>query len=101
MPPQLLPKSILTPELLTYVLVSKFMDHIPFYRMENIFLRHGLEITRATLCNWTIGVYERYLPLFSFYKTYFLADGFWELMKQFYKFIEKKVEVIQQTHICG
>jgi transposase len=73
MPPQLLPKSILTPELLTYVLVSKFMDHIPFYRMENIFLRHGLEITRATLCNWTIGVYERYLPLFSFYKNILLS----------------------------
>jgi transposase len=32
-----------------------------------------LEITRATLCNWTIGVYERYLPLFSFYKNILLS----------------------------
>jgi transposase len=69
MPPQLLEKSKLTPELLVYILISKFLDHIPFYRMENIFLRHGLEITRATLCNWTIGVYEKYQHLLSFYKN--------------------------------
>ncbi|MBK7054871.1 MAG: hypothetical protein IPH52_07405 [Leptospiraceae bacterium] len=30
MPPQILPKSHLTPELLTYILISKFLDHIPF-----------------------------------------------------------------------
>ena len=67
MPPQMLPKSYLTPELFTYILISKFLDHIPFYRMESIFLRHKLEITRATLCNWTIGVYERYHDLFTFF----------------------------------
>lgn len=49
------------------------MVHIPFYRMENIFLHHGLEIPRATLCNWTIGVYERYLPLFSFFDKFLLS----------------------------
>ncbi|MBL0263375.1 MAG: transposase [Leptospiraceae bacterium] len=55
------------------MLISKFLDHIPFYRMESIFLRHKLEITRATLCNWTIGVYERYQHLFSFYKNILLS----------------------------
>lgn len=71
--PQLFPYSYLTPELLAYILNSKFMVHIPFYRMENIFLHHGLEIPRATLCNWTIGVYERYLPLFSFFDKFLLS----------------------------
>lgn len=70
---QLLPKSIVTAELLTHVLVSKFLDHIPFYRMENIFLRYKLEITRATLSNWTIGVYEKYFHLFDFFKTHLLS----------------------------
>ena len=73
MPPQLLPKSNLTPELFAYIIVSKYLDHIPFYRMENILLRHELEITRATLCNWTIGIYERYHHLFSFYKNILLS----------------------------
>ena len=71
---QLLPKSIVTAELLTHVLVSKFMDHIPFYRMEKIFLRYGLEITRATFCNWTIGVYEKYNHLFGFFKKKLLES---------------------------
>ena len=70
---QLLPKSIVTAELLTHVLISKFLDHIPFYRMENIFLRYKLEITRATLCNWTIGVYEKYFHLFDFFKDHLLS----------------------------
>jgi transposase len=72
-PNQLLEKSIITPELFVYILISKFLDHIPFYRMEGIFLRYGLEITRATLCNWTIGVYEKYQHLFSFYKNLLLS----------------------------
>jgi transposase len=86
---QLLPKSIVTAELLTHVLVSKFMDHIPFYRMEKIFLRYGLEITRATLCNWTIGVYEKYNPLFGFFKKKLLESkllGIDETVLQVHKF---------------
>jgi hypothetical protein len=50
------------------------MDHIPFYRMENIFLSTWIGDNKSyPLCNWTIGVYERYLPLFSFYKNILLS----------------------------
>lgn len=99
--PQLLPYSILTPELLVYILISKFLDHIPFYRMENVFLRYGLEITRATLCNWTIGVYERHLHLFSFYKNLLLSGRLLGIDTQLYRFMEKKVGQIQQILTCG
>ena len=54
-------------------MISKFLDHIPVYRMENIFLRYKLEITGATLCNWTIGVYEKYFHLFDFFKNHLLS----------------------------
>lgn len=64
--PQILPKSNLTVETLVYLIVSKFMDHIPFYRMSMMLLRSKIEIPRATMCNWVIGVYERYKHLMSF-----------------------------------
>lgn len=71
-PAQLLPKSILTPEFFTYILISKFLDHIPFYRMEKILLRYRIEVTRATFSNWIIEVYERYRHLFEFLKELLL-----------------------------
>jgi len=56
--PQIIPKSIATPGLLAYILVSKFVDHLPFYRQEGQFRRIGVEISRATMCRWAMKVAE-------------------------------------------
>ena len=53
MPAQIIDKSIVTPGLLAFVLVSKFCDAIPFYRQEKQFARIGIELSRADFCNWT------------------------------------------------
>jgi len=58
MPPCLLPKTMATPELLAYIIISKFNDHLPLYRLENIFKRSGVYLTRATMSNWLIKVYK-------------------------------------------
>jgi transposase len=40
--------------LLAYLLVSKFADHLPFYRLQMIFWqRHGVFIARAQMVMWT------------------------------------------------
>ena len=53
LPPCLLEGSILTASLLAHILTAKYNDHLPFYRQEQILdRRHGINITRATLCNW-------------------------------------------------
>lgn len=52
--PRLLDKSILSPSLLSHVITAKFCDHLPFYRQEQILKRrHGIEIKRSVLCNWS------------------------------------------------
>lgn len=61
--PRMIPRSIASPGLLAEVLTSKFCDSIPFYRQEKIFSRIGVEISRATMSNWTISVAERCGPL--------------------------------------
>lgn len=38
--------------LLAHVLVAKYCDHLPLYRQSRIYLRHGVEVPRSTLCNW-------------------------------------------------
>lgn len=55
----MIPKSVITPSLLAMILVRKFCDALPFYRQENIFKRIGVEISRASMCNWTVQTYKR------------------------------------------
>ncbi len=38
--------------LLAHVVTSKLADHLPLYRQEAIFRRHGVELARSTLCDW-------------------------------------------------
>lgn len=51
MPEQLIPKSIGTPGLIAFVIAAKFIDALPFYRQEKQFLRIGVKLSRATMCN--------------------------------------------------
>lgn len=52
MPAQPIDKAIAAPGLLAHVLVSKFADHLPFYRQEEIYTREGVTIPRATQAGW-------------------------------------------------
>ena len=58
-PKQLLPKSLATPGLLSYLLTAKFCDGLPFYRMEKILFRMGIELSRQTMSRWAIKIAER------------------------------------------
>ena len=51
-PPQPIPKGLAAAGLLSQVIVSKFGDHLPGYRQEDIFSRHGVNIRRSTIYDW-------------------------------------------------
>jgi transposase len=59
MPEQMISKSIATPGLLAWSFTGKFVDALPFYRIELILNRYGVEISRQTLCCWAVKVAER------------------------------------------
>jgi transposase len=40
------------PGLLAHVVTAKYGDHLPLYRQEQIFVRHGVEVSRRTLSEW-------------------------------------------------
>jgi transposase len=54
--------------LLAGVVVSKFSDHLPLYRFEDISTRHGLYLPRSTLCDWVGKVAELLKPLYELQK---------------------------------
>ena len=49
MPRQPIPKSQASPQLLAFLMVSKFLDGLPLYRLEKILGRYGMELTRHGL----------------------------------------------------
>ena len=56
--PAIIPKSIVTPELLAFLLVNKYVDHLPFYRQEKRFERIGISISRQDMSNWQRQAFE-------------------------------------------
>ena len=52
-PPQVAEHSLAAPGLLAQLFVSKYCDHLPFYRQEKIYQqRHGVFIARAQMVAW-------------------------------------------------
>lgn len=60
-PEQLIPQGIATASSAAYIFTGKFVDGIPYNRMEKIFERIGIELSRKTMCNWQINIYYNYL----------------------------------------
>lgn len=61
LPPRPIDRGRPGPGLLAHVAVSKYGDHLPLYRLEQIFARCGLDISRQTMCHWlgeTAGLLE-------------------------------------------
>jgi transposase len=51
-PPQPIEKSIAGASLLAQVIVSKWADHLPLYRQEQIFARYGVAVSRKSMGGW-------------------------------------------------
>ena len=64
-PDKVVDKGLAGPGLLAWNVISKFGDHQPNYRQEEIFARHGLEIPRSTQCDWQATVAELLEPLYK------------------------------------
>ena len=51
------------PGLLAHVVTSKYADHLPLYRQEQIFQRHGVDVTRRTRSEWNGAVADLLEPI--------------------------------------
>ena len=51
-PEHVVPGGLPTELFIAWIIVSKFGDHLPFYRQAEIFKRQGIDLDRGTLGNW-------------------------------------------------
>ena len=65
LPPRPIPGGIAGPGLITEVVVGKFGDHLPLYRLEDILTRYGVYLSRSTLCDWVKAAASLFRPLYE------------------------------------
>jgi transposase len=56
-------KGLPGPGLLAHIAASKYADHLPLHRLERILARHGVELSRKTMCDWMAHVAGMFNPL--------------------------------------
>jgi transposase len=77
LPPCLQERGLAAPGLLAHVLVSKYCDHLPLYRQEQIYAqRHGLNLPRQTLARWVELAADWLTPVYEQIRTGVLAGGY-------------------------
>jgi transposase len=74
--PHPLGKCIASVQLLAYILISKYADALPLYRLEKILKRYGGDITRTTLANWIIRLDDVFKPLINLIREHQLTGDY-------------------------
>src|SRR3954452_19240776 len=69
-PPQPIEKSTAGASLLAQEIVAKTVDHLPLNRQEKIFERHGVDISRKTMCGWMEQCADLLQPLYGSLKEF-------------------------------
>jgi transposase len=65
LPPEPIPRSPVGAGLLAHVIVSKWCDHLPLYRLERILGRLGWDVSRSTLCDQMLACAGVLTPLYE------------------------------------
>lgn len=72
----ILPGTIATPELLSFIIFSKFFQALPLYRLEELFRLHGIELKRGTMAKWLIQVSEKLVPIYNLLQDKAFESGY-------------------------
>ncbi len=77
LPPMLQERCTVAPGLLAQVIVSKYVDHLPLYRQEQIYwTRHRVWLPRQNLARW-MGMVAAWLkPIYQCIRTGVMAGGY-------------------------
>ncbi len=75
--------------LLTYIIISKFCDHLPFYRLVQMFERLGVTISPATINDWITACCDLLQPLYELLKEEVLSQPYLQVDETPIKVLDK------------
>ena len=77
LPEKLQERGVASPGLLAHILVSKYCDHLPLYRQDQIFAqRHHVNLPRQTLARWVELCADWLRPIYEQIRTGVMAGGY-------------------------
>lgn len=76
MPKMPIPKGNAGASLLAWILISKFFDHLPFYRQQQIFKRMGVVIAESTINGWFTAACRLLVPLYEALRAKVLLSSY-------------------------
>ena len=71
--PQIIDKGVPTAGLVAHTLVARFVDHLPYYRQEQINARSGVHTPRSTLAAWAGAGGASLMPLYEAHRAFVLS----------------------------
>lgn len=71
--PHVIDKGMPTAGLVAYTTVSRFVDHIPYYRQEQINARSGVHTPSSTLASWSGQAGAALVPLYAAHREFVLS----------------------------
>jgi transposase len=73
--PQVFDNALPTPGLQAHTVISRFVDHQPYYRQEQINARSGVHTPRSTLAAWAGQTGSQLMPLYEAHRDFVLGCG--------------------------
>lgn len=74
--PALIEKSLVSPSLLSHIMIQKFCNAMPLYRQEQDFNRLGVYLSRQTMANWMIRGANLLKPLYEKLKQQLVSNRY-------------------------
>ena len=72
----ILPGTIVTPELLSFLIFSKFFQALPLYRLEELYKLQGIDLRRSTMARWLVQVSDKLIPLWNVLEEKVFDSGY-------------------------
>lgn len=76
LPSRPIERGLASPELLAYIIVSKYLWHLPLNRQEKIFEHYGIKISRSTMCTWEKQLMPYLWRIWDAMKSDLLTSGY-------------------------
>lgn len=100
LPPKLVERGVAAPGLLAHITISKFCDHLPLYRQEQIFdTRHQVLLPRQTQARWMGEVADWLRPIYREMAAGMVQSGYLQVDETPVKYLQPGTGKAQQGYL--
>ena len=72
----IIPGSIATEESIAFIIFSKYFQHLPLYRLEEIYRIYSINLRRSVMASWLINIARRLTPIYNILEERMFQTGY-------------------------